>query len=1323
MTLLKLRIQTFFINFLISLQTFGSVINPWSGCPRDRQLRSDCPTGWIPFDTNCYVFVNFPLATFDNARSDCVSRGAQLLRIGNLEEHQFIGNWLEQNSLDRSLRWYTSGSMLMSPFGEFVWSGWPQTMQSISPTLYQLWFDQPPKPGDMPSFPTSRNKLVYGTNGTAWGWFIDTATVARPFICQALVQNAKNLRPNGRTIDFGQDDTVPISRGPCFVDQPKDVWFVTGIVVENFVSFNCYANGNPTPNYRWYKIGLMSSATGVVPRRTLVEPLNSTTGRISTSGGNLVIQNPIATLDSEYYQCEAYNTFGSILSRTAKIVFGQLETFPKHPRRTRKAWAYQSVTLPCDPPAHSPRDSLIYSFYMRKGLSLEPVVLSARPGVFVSQAQALIGFSEATSQDSGVYVCMITMYQLGSRLSDSPKSPDMPLVVMESNQRTQEPRIYDSFPSIWPSDPIRGHSVRIECFAGGSVQSGPLQYAWRRLDGIAIPSDRLKELNRVIEIPQVQPEDQGVYECSVTDSMGSQAQPRTVSLRIKAVPYFTNMAKDEIVSVGDTVTMVCEAQGIPEPSQFWYRNGIRVSELISTSVLDATRYRLQDGTKDPASLVISNVVAGDSAMFDCLAVNSLGSVSSSGELRVLAFAPTFQKNPMVPVLGMVGQSTVMTCQPEAAPDPVVSWFFQGSPLSPVPSVIDPSTGETTCPSTYCTLPSGNLLIAQLTRMQEGLYECRAQNQFGTASTSAHLTVIDALSISLQPQNIIVDVNSTVIVPCKAIVSSFLDVNYAWFYEDVEIKFDRLDLDARRYDKTQFFRPYDRDFGFLHIINIQLYDAGRYTCEAQTPLSRNRVTAYVLVAGPPGPCAGVEASTIPDTELVMVNWTKGADHLHPILYYIIEAKVADEPWSVVVARLDESPDIEIGQSTNRRTTTIGNLYSNILYHLRVLAANAKGVGEPSRPSRGIITLPKAPTKLVQNVTGGGGKQGTLVVRWEPLPYFEHNGDGFHYILRWRAWEDTEFTEVHVYDPPQVWNSTMVQHTVSLPVERFYKPYEVTIQAVNNQGVGPVTDPVIIMSAARVPTNAPRNQEANQYNGSALLIKWAPPLLSGDEGPLLGYRLIYWRRNEECLGLESDIERFEQGQRRTLYGGDLTSGFIIGLEQDIYYCVAVQAFNTAGDSPPSGFAEQTTYKLWPQSFPTMVQLNSTRYPRTVRVSWIGVQTTLNEEAVLGYRIRYWLVGANYKEAHTDVDVRMRTYGYIQNLEINKRYNLRVYAYSRAGVGKMSSPIVQFQMIPRDQCVPGASWEGPDIHYNLVCSALKMHSSPLTVFLIIVLLLRQL
>ncbi|KAL7059357.1 hypothetical protein AAHC03_013100 [Spirometra sp. Aus1] len=1158
--------------------------------------------------------------------------------------------------------------MLTSPFGEFIWTGYPVESRNIPPNLYSLWFDKPPTAADQTTYPADRNKLVYGTNGTSWGWYIDVPTLARGYICQAKSLFANKLLPQSNPIDYGQNDSNSILRGPCFVQQPVDAWFVPGIIVENFVTFGCFANGNPAPKYRWYKIGLISGQSIVVPKRTLVEPLLSSTGRISISGGNLVIHQPQASTDSEYYQCEAYNDFGSILSRTAKIVFGQLETFPKHPRKTRVALAYQSVTIPCDPPAHSPRDSLIYAFYMKKDSGLEPVVLSARPGVFVSQAQALIGFSEATTQDSGIYVCMITMHQLGSRLSDSPKSPDMPLTVLESNQRIQEPRIYDSFPAIWPSDPIRGQTVRIECFAGGSVQSGPLQYTWRRLDGKLIPMEVHKEFNRVLEFPQIQPEDQGVYECSVTDSMGSQAQPKSVSLQIKARPYFIKKASDTIVSIGETVVMVCEAAGIPEPIQVWYRNG-------------------------------ESTVQTDSAMFNCLAVNSLGSEASSGELRVLAFAPTFQKNPMVPVDGMVGQSAVMVCQPEAAPAPTISWFFQGTAIKPLSSQMDSNTGEITA--------------------QAGLYECRAENQFGSANTSAYLDVIDPLVVLLRPHNMVVEVNSTVIVPCRVQAVPSLDVNYAWFYEDVEIKFDRLDLDARRYETTQFFRPFDRNYGFLHIVNIQMSDAGRYTCEIQTPLSKQREEGYVLVAGPPGPCAGVEAATVPGTELVVVNWTKGADHLFPTLFYQIEAQVTDGPWIMVVSRLNESTSIQVDQVSNRRTTTITNLYSNILYHLRVRAANVKGIGEPSAPSRGIITLPKPPTKVVQNVSGGGGKHGTLVVRWEPLPFYEHNGDGFHYVVRWRAKEDVEYTDTVVYNPTSVDNDTKVQLTITLAEERFYKPYEVSVRAVNVMGPGPQSDPMIIMSAARVPTNAPRNPNAAMFNASAILVTWDPPLLSAEEGPVSGYRILYWRRGVECLSLASDIERFEQGQRLTLYG-DVRSGVIIGLDPDIYYCIAVQSFNTAGDSPPSSFTEQTTYKLAPQSFPTMVVLNSTEYPRTVLLNWIGVLTTGNEESVLGYKIRYWLAGANFKETHKDIDVGMRTYGFIQNLEVNKRYNVRVFAYSRGGVGKMSSPLVQFQMIPKRFCVPGASWDGPDMRYNFVCAGSRTLISTAVLMLTFCLLL---
>ncbi|KAL5963649.1 hypothetical protein TSMEX_008616, partial [Taenia solium] len=123
-----------------------------------------------------------------------------------------------------SMRWYTSGTMLQSPFGDFIWSGWPLDKQAVRPSLYTLWFDKPPTAADMSTYPRSKNKLVYGTNGTAWGWYIDSSIEMRPYICQAPSINAKYLRSDGWTIEYGQNDTLPISRGPCFVDQPDDSW-------------------------------------------------------------------------------------------------------------------------------------------------------------------------------------------------------------------------------------------------------------------------------------------------------------------------------------------------------------------------------------------------------------------------------------------------------------------------------------------------------------------------------------------------------------------------------------------------------------------------------------------------------------------------------------------------------------------------------------------------------------------------------------------------------------------------------------------------------------------------------------------------------------------------------------------------------------------------------------------------------------------------------------------------------------------------------------------------------------------------------------------
>ncbi|VEL15257.1 unnamed protein product [Protopolystoma xenopodis] len=247
-------------------------------------------------------------------------------------------------------------------FGEFVWDGYSPFEKNLRTELSSIWIDSVPRPHEKPSFSPARTRLVYGTNGVRWGWYIDTETELRSYICQANKSIANQLMELERGVDYGQIDLNDIQRAPCFVKQPFDVWYLPSYATDKFAEFTCMANGNPVPTYRWYKLGYIQSdlvqSNASVITRTLIDPLSDPTGRIAISMGSLVIHYADPQIDAQDYQCEAINQYGSILSRTARIVFVQLETFQKQPKMPRTVAAHRSITIPCDPIAHSPPDTL-----------------------------------------------------------------------------------------------------------------------------------------------------------------------------------------------------------------------------------------------------------------------------------------------------------------------------------------------------------------------------------------------------------------------------------------------------------------------------------------------------------------------------------------------------------------------------------------------------------------------------------------------------------------------------------------------------------------------------------------------------------------------------------------------------------------------------------------------------------------------------------------------------------------------------------------------------------------------------------------------------
>ncbi len=64
----------------------------------------------------------------------------------------------------------------------------------------------------------------------------------------------------------------------------------------------------------------------------------------------------------------------------------------------------------------------------------------------------------------------------------------------------------------------------------------------------------------------------------------------------------------------------------------------------------------------------------DEGMYQCHAYNELDSRYSSGQLRVLAFAPTFDKRPVEEkTYAAETGDVILRCKPEGAPQPKFTW--------------------------------------------------------------------------------------------------------------------------------------------------------------------------------------------------------------------------------------------------------------------------------------------------------------------------------------------------------------------------------------------------------------------------------------------------------------------------------------------------------------------------------------------------------------------------------------------------------------------------------------------------------------------------
>ncbi|XP_046682308.1 contactin isoform X2 [Homalodisca vitripennis] len=1160
-----------------------------------------CPQYWIQFQSSCYRFIKSPLHTRNDARKNCQAYESDLVSVNSVEEHGFLlYNLLWQDPQHR--RWYT-GSHQQSP------GYWVNEDGTPLPDMESAFLPEPAEPQP------NKDYMVYSFSNSLKKWGLEKVTGEELllYICEAPLTKLHYVMADDRTYQYGIDieDPLKIPIGPYFINQPIDVVFdLSKRKITNDVSLSCLAGGYPAPTYEWFKEDYQGDKLVSIK----IDPLKDS--RFTISGGTLIIHEPRKEEDRGLYHCKASNDYGTIISETVKLTFGFIGEFNLK-RSEEKGEENWGKTVYCDPPQSFPG----VKYYWARDYF--PNFVEEDKRVFVSFDGALY-FSALENIDRGNYSCNVQ-----SRVSDTGRNgPFFPLNV-HPHSNHQQLKFPNNFPKAFPEAPVAGKEVRLECVAFGYPVPS---YNWTRR-GSALPRQAIfASYNRVLLIPNVQVEDQGEYICRATNDRAS--IHNSVVLSIQAEPNFTIPLTDKHMDNKGELTWTCEAFGIPDVSYAWMRNG----ELLEVDKLpeeDRARYVIQDNVLTIRYLNPER----DPAMYQCRARNDLRTKYSSAQLRVLSLKPSFKKRPLeTETYAAEGGNVTIICSPEAAPRPKFTWKKD--------SLVIGSGGRRQIKE------NGNLIISPVSRDDEGMYLCIAQNQYGTDESYGRLIVLRGpmLVEQLNPR-VVTSVQRDVYLRCQAASEDILDIAYIWTHNGLRIPHSE-------YANTNI----KIDGGSLVIYNITLAEGGDYECIVKSAVGRIASRTSVFVEGPPGPPGGVSVVDV-SRYSATVQWTDGATNGRPIVSYIISGRTS---WNKTWVNISDNV---VAKEVNRYTGRKEALLDNILrpwstYEFRVAAANVLGYGFPSAPSPMYNTPPDKPHRAPSNVGGGGGKIGDLTIAWTPLPPEDQAGPGVYYKVFWRRSEhDSEFQSLELKDLGNI-GVTVVR----IQQDFYYTKYDVKVQAFNSIGAGPESEIVTIFSAEDMPQVAPQQVAARAFNSTSLNVSWVPIDQTREKirGKLIGHRLKYWNEKNR----EEDAVYFLSRTTRPW-------SLLIGLQPNTYYYVKVMAYNAAGEGPESERFLEKTFRKAPQKPPSSVFVKALN-PTTVRVVWRYVTPSQEEEPLIGYKVRVWEVDQDMSTANdTFIALGNDLEAIVSDLSPGKTYNLRVLAFSNGGDGRMSSPTYVFQM----------------------------------------------
>ncbi|KAA8592798.1 hypothetical protein FQN60_018253 [Etheostoma spectabile] len=550
-------------------------------------------------------------------------------------------------------------------------------------------------------------------------------------------------------------------------DNNQDMVEKREVVLGHPVTLSCESNAIPPPKLSWYKDG---------------RKLTSADGVVLLPGGQVLQISRVQKEDAGKYTCQAVNEAGEDRMHFDLEI---LEEFMEE----MGAVVNSSVVLHCDVTGH-PTPSISW---LRDG---QPVNTDSQQHISEDGTQLQL-LSVQVSNMAG-YLCVAE-----NKVGTVEKLFSLTVQVPPRIIGLKEEDI----------SVIKGHMVSMLC----DVQAyPPPEITWTRDGQVLHFSSGIHILpgGQMLQLPRARLEDAGQYVCTATNSAGQ--DQKSILLSVYVLPTLKPRldAESDLVTpqVGSSVTLRCEAHGVPEPEVTWYKNGLQLAA--------------GNGLKmDPHQLEIIGVQMADGGTYTCKVSNVAGQVERT--FRLTVHAPPVLDGPLHESLNYThGSHVALLCEASGVPVPSITWLKDGTPI------------ESSLQWQW-SVRGNRLELGPLTLSHAGTYACVVKNSEG--HTQKEYTLIVQVSPTIMDSEHSSDVSAPMgeelTLECRA--TGIPTPRLSWLKDGVTLE----GSDARHI-------AVNPGGSTLTLLRLSPEDSGTYTCLAVSPAGQESKIYNLFVLVPP-----------------------------------------------------------------------------------------------------------------------------------------------------------------------------------------------------------------------------------------------------------------------------------------------------------------------------------------------------------------------------------------------------------------------------------------------------------------------------------------